>query len=176
MTAVLAGRRDATWVERGSTLMVFLALGISIGAWAAVLPALKSGLSLSNRELSFALLAVAIGAVAGTVSAGALAPRIGTGRATAGVSLALPITMTLPAFAGSLGVLVLFALLFGMANGVLDVSMNGHASDVERRWGSAIMSSFHGAFSLGGLAGAALGGLIAAGGFGPVVSWPFLPR
>ena len=40
--------------------------------------------------------------------------------------------------------------------------MNAHASTVERRWGAAIMSSFHAAFSGGGLAGAALGAALAA--------------
>ena len=39
--------------------------------------------------------------------------------------------------------------------------MNAHASDVERRWGRPIMSSFHAAFSLGGAAGAILGAWLA---------------
>jgi hypothetical protein len=38
--------------------------------------------------------------------------------------------------------------------------MNGYASGVERRWGAAIMSSFHAAWSAGGLVGAALGGAL----------------
>lgn len=168
MTSTSFDTRRATWSERGSTFTIFLALGISIGAWAAALPGLKFTLDLSDRDLSLALLAVSVGSVVATLAAGALAPRIGTGRSTTGASLALALAMALPAFAGSLWTLVALSLVFGLANGFLDVSMNGHASEVERRWGNAIMSSFHGAFSLGGLTGAVLGGAIAGAGFGPV--------
>jgi len=48
----------------------------------------------------------------------------------------------------------------GAANGLLDVTMNGYASDVERLWGAAIMSSFHAAWSAGVFIGAASGGAL----------------
>ncbi len=50
--------------------------------------------------------------------------------------------------------------LFGAANGALDVSMNAHGVLVERRLGRAVMSSLHGMWSLGGLAGAGLAALL----------------
>lgn len=165
MTSTAVGDRRATWVERGSTFAIFLALGVAVGAWAAALPGLKAGLALSDRDLSYALLAVALGSVLTTLAAGAFAPRLGTGRATTAAALALAVALSLPPLAQTLGQLVALSFVFGLANGFLDVSMNGHASEVERRWGSAIMSSFHGAFSLGGLAGATLGGVLAAAGF-----------
>ena len=46
--------------------------------------------------------------------------------------------------------------LLGACNATLDVSMNAQAVVVEQRYQRAIMSSFHGLFSLGGLVGAAL--------------------
>jgi MFS family permease len=165
-TATLS--RDASWTERGATFAVFFALGLATGAWATALPGLKTNLGLSDQGLSLALLAVSVGSVGSTLLAGAVAPRIGTGRATALAGIALAVAIALPAFAASLPMLVAFAFLFGITGGFLDVSMNGHASEVERRWGSAIMSSFHGAFSLGGLGGATLGGVIAGAGFGPL--------
>ena len=39
----------------------------------------------------------------------------------------------------------------------MDIAMNANASDIERRWGRPIMSSFHAGFSLGGAAGAVSG-------------------
>lgn len=163
----IAMPRQATWTERGATFTIFIALGVTTGAWAAALPGLQTMVALSNRQLSLALLAVSIGAVAATLVAGVWAPRLGTGRATAGASLALAGIMTLPPLVANLWQFTAVAVLFGLAFGFTDVSLNGHASEVERRWGKAIMSSFHGAFSLGGLAGAALGGLLATQGFGP---------
>jgi len=66
------------------------------------------------------------------------------------------------------GVLPLFAaaFAFGATNGVLDVSMNANASEVETARGVPTMSSIHGFFSLGGLVGAALGGVLIAAGLG----------
>jgi hypothetical protein len=59
--------------------------------------------------------------------------------------------------------LSLMAALFvlGACNSGLDVAMNAQAALVEQRYARPIMSSFHGLWSVGGLAGAALGGLIA---------------
>ncbi|MDX7954014.1 MFS transporter, partial [Lichenihabitans sp. Uapishka_5] len=159
--------RAATWTERGATAAVFLLLGAGFGAWAAALPGIKAGLGLSDREISLALLALAAASTVSTLSAGWLTPRLGTGRATAASAIAFAILSALPAWAGSLGGLVGLAALFGLANGLLDVSMNSHASDVEARWGGAIMSSFHGAFSLGGLIGALAGAALLGAGFGP---------
>ena len=167
MTGWLAPRRrTATWSERASTSAVFLSLGICTGAWAASLPILKHGLALSDREISVALLAFACGSILSTIATGLAAPWLGTGRGTLLGALAMPAALALPPLAGSLGALAGATLVAGLAMGLVDVSMNGHASAVEERWGSPVMSSFHGAFSLGGLGGAALGGMLAAAGFG----------
>jgi predicted MFS family arabinose efflux permease len=56
--------------------------------------------------------------------------------------------------------------LFGIFNGSTDVSMNAQAAAIESRYGRSIMASFHALFSFGGLAGAALGGGLAALGVG----------
>jgi hypothetical protein len=143
---------------------VFLANGLGIGAWAASIPLLKARLLLSDGALSLALVAFAAGAVLAMPVAGLAAPRLGAGRAARLAALAFAASLLLPPLAGSLAALVAAAFAVGVTNGALDVAMNAHASDVERRWGAAIMSSFHAAFSAGGLAGAVLGmGLGGAG-------------
>ena len=50
-------------------------------------------------------------------------------------------------------------LLFGALCGSTDVAMNAATVTVERRLSSAVMSSMHGFWSLGGFAGGAIGGL-----------------
>ena len=166
MTTLTERAQEATWSERRATFAMFLALGLGVGVWAAALPGLKANLSLSDRELSFALTAVAIGSFVSTVATGVIAPRFGTGRATGVSAIAVAIAFMLPAFAQNIVQLSGFALLIGLSLGALDISVNGHASDVERRWRRPIMSSFHAAFSIGGLLGSALGGLLAWGGWG----------
>ena len=46
-------------------------------------------------------------------------------------------------------------LIFGLANGAVDVSMNDQAVIVERGYGRPIMSAFHAFWSVGGAVGCA---------------------
>jgi fucose permease len=57
--------------------------------------------------------------------------------------------------------------VLGFAGGAMDVSMNAHAVAVERIAHRHLMSGFHALFSVGGMAGSALGGAIASAGIGP---------
>lgn len=155
-------RVPAPGAARLGTTIIFLVLGTGTGAWAASLPFFQSRLALSDGALSLALLAFAAGAVLSMPLAGLLAPRLGTGRATRWLALAFAAATLLPPLAGGLAALSVLALILGAAMGATDVAMNAHASHVEARRGTAIMSSFHAAFSAGGLLGAGLGAAIAA--------------
>ncbi|MGF6553242.1 MFS transporter [Paraburkholderia youngii] len=152
--------------ERIATLAVFLANGFGIGAWAVEVPRIKESLVLSDTSLGIALFCFALGAIVAMPLAGQLAPRVGSGRATALLGAAFAIALPLPAVAP--GMLTLCVVLFalGASNGALDVSMNGHASAIETRWRAPIMSSFHAAWSAGGLLGAASGAMLQKGGVG----------
>ena len=120
---------------------------------------------------------------------GLFAHRLRSGLASIVAGFAFAAAIAAIGFASSLEILSATAFLAGMTSGVMDVAMNANASDVERRWGRPIMSSFHAAFSLGGAAGALLGGWLgergtALGLFGPAllssllvaVAVPFLMR
>jgi MFS family permease len=152
--------------ERFATLAVFLANGFGIGAWAVEVPRIKAALSLSDTTLGIALFAFALGAIVAMPLAGRLAPRFGSGRATALLGVAFVVALPLPAFAPNILSLCLVLLMLGAANGALDVSMNGCASTIEAQWQSPIMSSFHAAWSAGGLLGAATGAMLQKWGVG----------
>ena len=164
MSGEAASARAAPWGERGAVTAVFLANGIGIGAWAASIPFLKARLALSDGGLGGALFAFAAGAIVAMLAASRLALLRDAARATRFSALAFAGALALPLLAASLPALTGAAFVVGAANGLMDVAMNAHASGVERRWGAAIMSSFHAAFSAGGLAGAVLGGALAAEG------------
>ncbi|SEB24974.1 MFS transporter [Paraburkholderia sartisoli] len=154
--------------ERIATLAVFLANGFGIGAWAVEVPRIKESLALGDAALGIALFAFALGAIVAMPLAGRLAPRVGSGRATALLGVAFVVALPLPALMPNLAVLCLVLLVLGAANGALDVSMNGHASSIETQWNAPIMSSFHAAWSAGGLLGAATGGMLQKAGVGVV--------
>ncbi|SDP76967.1 Fucose permease [Phyllobacterium sp. YR620] len=145
---------------RISTTIVFLVNGIGIGAWAACLPALRQSLSLTDSALSLCLLAFSGGGLVGMPVAAWLVSRLGSQYATILLGLIFPITMVLPGFAATLPVLIFTALIFGMGKGFLDVAMNTFAAALQTAWRSSIMSSFHAAFSVGGLVGSISIGLM----------------
>ncbi len=151
---------------RLSVLAVFFFNGFAIASWFVRIPAVRNDLSLSEGLLGVALLGVAVGAMASMPVAGALASRFGSRRVVGATALLLAVSLVPPALAPNLFFLVLALVLLGAANGALDVSMNAQAVAVEGRYGRPIMSSFHAAFSFGGLAGAAGGGVIASLGVG----------
>ena len=159
---------------RAGVTAIFFANGFCIGAWAVAIPEIKALFGLSNARLSIVLLAAGVGGLAAMPVAGVLPAKIGgTGRAlrisgplTALLLAALPQTHLL---SPGIGFLAACAFLFGFVNILMDVPMNAHASVVEARWGSAIMSSFHAGWSAGGLIGSAFGGLLIARGAGPTL-------
>ena len=167
MTSV-ATAHDKPLTERIATVGVFLANGFGIGAWAVEVPRIKESLSLSDTSLGIALFAFALGAIVAMPLAGQLAPRFGSGRATALLGAAFALALPLPAFAPNMAVLCIVLFALGAANGALDVSMNGHASTIETQWRAPIMSSFHAAWSAGGLLGAATGAMLQKGGVGVI--------
>jgi MFS family permease len=147
---------------------VFFTNGVVIGTWVVRIPAIKERLGLGEGLLGVVLLGAAVGALVAMPVVGALVSRFGSRRVVGVSALALTVVLPAPGLAPSLPLLVLAVVLLGAANGGLDVAMNAQAVAVERGYGRPIMSSFHAAWSFGGLGGAALGGLLASRGVGPL--------
>ena len=162
-TAPPSGLRPVA--PRLATTLAFAAHGFGYGSWVSNIPAIKAALGLSDGALGLALLAVAVGAIAAMPLSGRLSGRIGSHRLTVLSGWMMALALALIPQAGTPLLFALSLMLLGATAGVMDVSMNTHATLVERGWGAAIMSSFHAAFSLGGLAGAAMAGLLLGAGW-----------
>ena len=163
-----AGTAPYLGSARAAVLAVFFTNGVVIGTWVVRIPALKEKLDLGEGLLGVALLGAAVGALVAMPVVGALVSRFGSRRVVGLSALALSVVLLTPGLASSLPMLVLAVVLLGAANGGLDVAMNAQAVAVERGYGRSIMSSFHAAWSFGGLGGAALGGLLASRGIEPL--------
>ncbi len=148
---------------------VFFANGCGLGSWVPHIPDVKLWHGLSDAALGLALLAIAAGAVAALPVAGALVARFGSRPVTRGAALLFCTALPLPLLAPDVPTLLAALALLGVGTGSLDVAMNAHAVLIEERYGRPIMSSFHGMFSLGGLAGAALAGAAMQAGLPPVM-------
>jgi MFS family permease len=162
-----AADRRAERIRRLAVAAVFAMLGVSEGTWAARIPAIKADLHLSAGLLGLALLGPAVGCVLAMPATGAVLASVAPRRvAQAGLLLMavmLPVT-TVTTVTGSAWQLFLVLLGWGAGIGTLDVAMNTEAAAVQEQLGRRVMSGFHGAYSVGGLAGSGLGAITAATG------------
>lgn len=153
--------------QRIAGLLIFLANGFCIGTWVTRIPDFKRALALSEATLGNVLLAPALGAFVGMPMAGWLVARLGSRAVAVSAGAAFALSLFGLALARTPIELFLALTFFGVSNGVMDVSMNANAAEVELAWGRPIMSSFHALYSVGGLAGAAVGGGLAHAGVAP---------
>lgn len=147
---------------RSAVMTLFFVAGMAIGSWFPRIPEVQRELGLSHGELGLALIGPAVGALLAMPTTGWLIARSSSRLVATSAALLLCLSLTIPAIAPNAFVLFLALVGLGAANGVLDVSMNVQAVGVEKRYRRPIMSTFHGLWSLGGLAGAAGAGLAAA--------------
>lgn len=149
---------------RAAVAAIFCLNGLALANWIARIPDAKARLALSDGTLGFVLLFAAIGALIGQPITGWLVGRFGSRRVTTTLGLVFALTLALLGMASNTPQLMAALLVVGLFNGGLDVAMNAQAALVEKAYGRPIMSSFHGLWSVGGLAGATLGGAVAAQG------------
>ncbi len=133
---------------------IFASTGIFIGTWSARIPAIKSAFHLSPARLGLLLACTTIGSIAGTPAAGLLSARIGS-RLLLKISAPLAsLSYAFIALAPSVSLLVLALIVMGACNSLVQVSMNAQAVALETRYRRTILSTMHGTFSIGMMAGA----------------------
>ncbi|MFF6987262.1 MFS transporter [Streptomyces sp. NPDC010273] len=144
------------------TLTAFFALdGFIFAGWVVRIPAIKEQTGASASTLGLALLGVSAGAVITMMLTGRLCHRYGNHQVTVVCAVLLSLSVSLPPLTHSALTLGLVLLVFGAAYGGINVAFNSAAVDLVRAMRRPIMPSFHAAFSLGGMVGAGLGGLVA---------------
>ncbi|WP_190158578.1 MFS transporter [Streptomyces litmocidini] len=145
-----------------SALTLFFALdGFLFAGWVVRIPAVKQQTGASAGDLGLALLGVSAGAVITMTLTGRLCRRHGSHAVTVATAVLLSLSVALPALTRSPLALGLVLLVFGAAYGGINVAMNSAAVDLVTALRRPVMPSFHAAFSLGGMLGAGLGGLLA---------------
>ena len=135
--------------------------GFVFATWAVRIPAVKAATGASPAELGVALLGVSGGAIATMALSGMLCRRFGAVRVLLAGAVWLSLALLLPALARSAVALGLALVVFGIGYGCVNVAANTVAVDVVAALRRPVMPSFHAAWSLGGLAGAAIGGVLA---------------
>src|SRR4051812_21789877 len=140
----------------------FLLHGLIVSTWVSRIPAVQNALSLSSARLGLCLLGTAIGSVCAIPVTGWLITKFGSKRVTAWSTVGFSIALAAPAFATGSTSLFLALVLFGAMAGTNDVAINAQGVAVESAVAKPSMSRFHALFSIGGMIGASLGGLLAS--------------
>jgi MFS family permease len=131
------------------------------------LPAIQQDLNLSAAALGTALSFIWVGALTAMPLTGWLIHRAGGRNVVLLALTALSITLPPIGLAPNAAALAAAFAAFGLAAGAMGVSMNAEGVAVEQAIGKPIMASLHGLFSLGAMAGAAFGGVVAGAGISP---------
>jgi hypothetical protein len=138
---------------RAATFGAFFLNGAMIGTWVGQIPFAQERLDVSKSTIGLALLCMAAGAMIAMPLTGQILDRRSSATVTRTAALIYLPLLALPVFAPSPVLLGAVLVLFGAANGSMDVAMNAHGVAVERTLGRPIMSSLHAGWSFGGLAG-----------------------
>jgi MFS family permease len=146
---------------RAAALALYVILGLVEGIWVARIPGLKVRLHLTDGLLGLSLPVGPLGLVAVMPLAGRLADRLGSARLCRLAGLAVAVLPLALWTAGTFAVLIGVLLAFGITGGLMSVGLGAQGVRMEQACGRPLMASFYASFSLGALAGAVLGGLLA---------------
>ncbi|CAI1703301.1 MFS transporter [Serratia fonticola] len=140
--------------EQNATRLAFFIAGLAMATWAPLVPFAKTRIGIDDGSLGLLLLCIGVGSIMAMPLTGLLTGKFGCRRVILLAGIALCIDLPLLVLMDSTLGMALALLLFGAAMGMIDVAMNIQAVVVERASNRAMMSGFHGFFSVGGIAGA----------------------
>ncbi|WP_419697245.1 MFS transporter (plasmid) [Mesorhizobium muleiense] len=146
----------------------FFINGVVFAAWATNIPHVRRVYGLNSAEIGIVLLIMAAGAVLFMSLTGYLVQVFGSRRISILSALLFPAALGLVFAVPNYLAFLCSIVLFGAANGSMDVSMNHQAAMVEKYVSVPIMSLLHGFFSIGALAGSFLTFGFIGGGLHPV--------
>lgn len=156
--------RDARRLHlaRLAVYAAFFVNGFMVGHWATKIPVLVERLGISEAVLGRLIVLFGIGAVFALIGGAWMVTRIGSVAVVRWTSILLAPSLVLLTLAPSLPAAALALLWLGVFLGAMDNAMNANGIGVERALGRPVMSSFHGFWSLGGVAGGLTGGAMIA--------------
>lgn len=148
-------------------MLIFFLQPIAFGAWLPRIPDIQQKLGLGPAELALALLGMPAGILLTLPFAGRFVAWIG-GRATILYGFVVFLGLVwLPTWAPNIEALFVTLAAVGVALATLELGLNVEADAIEKRSGQLIMSTCHGFWSLGIMAGSLVGIGFAAAGVSP---------
>ncbi len=158
-TGASAGARGEPTAARWAMAAIFFVNGMIMASYFVRVPSLKVEHGLTEGQLGLLLIVMPVSALLSMQLAGNLTARVGSAWIARVTAVGLSLSMFGIGAADSVVYLVLALVVFGLIDGLLDVSMNAQAVAVERAAKRPIMNSCHAAWSIGAVIGSSFGGL-----------------
>lgn len=146
---------------RAAVTIAFLANGFVTGSFMARIPDYKHHFAISNASFGIALLCISLGVLVGLNPAGRWAARYGSSAVVTPSTIAIGIFAFAVSLAFNFYYFCAALFLIGITLATQDVAMNAHGIAIEHKDNKRYMSTFHAMFSIGGFAGAFVGGAFA---------------
>ncbi len=142
---------------RGAVAALFFANGALAANVVPRFPDLKADLGLSNTAFGSAIGAYGLGALVLGLLGGVLVRRWGSRRVAWVSTVAIAANVVLIGLAPSWLALAAVLAVAGALDSFADIGANAHGLRVERLYGRSILNSLHGVWSIGAVAGGAMG-------------------
>lgn len=147
--------------DRMAVSLLFLMNGFVFGSWALIIPEFARYLSINSADMGIMIFIMGLGALMAMPLTGAAVAQWGSSLVLRLLALSLiPALFIIAMIPANIYIAGMVVFYFGASFAGMDVAMNANAVAVEKRMRRAIMSSCHAFWSVGGLLGSVLSGVI----------------
>ncbi|MCT9819436.1 MFS transporter [Microbacterium sp. W1N] len=171
MESTLTRRQLVHW--RTAIFTIFLVCGLGFASWASRLPTVKQTLGIDDFLVGVLLFVIGAASIVGLSLANVIVARWGARRGMFATIISFGTGVLIAGlgvqFLESYAVTAIGLAFMGLGMSATDVMMNVEAAAVEQSFERTLMPLFHAFFSLGTVAGAGLGILMAAAQVG--IAW-----
>ena len=140
--------------QRVSLSVFFFLLGFGFASWASRIPSIKTNFDFNEAELGNLLLTMPISSMIGLPISGWLASRFNSRVPLFASFMVFAISLAGIGYASTLAHLVIAVAVLSFSMRIANISVNTQSLALQKLRTKKIIGSFHGLWSLGGLAGA----------------------
>jgi len=141
---------------------LYFCIGFCFSSWASRIPDIKNALGLGDAAWGTILLMIPVGQICGMAISGLIVSKVGSKKILPLAISGYVFALLLIGFAATGYSLIMSLIVFGFFGNFSNISVNTQAISLEAVYNKPIMASFHGGWSLAGLAGASIGLLMAS--------------
>ena len=145
---------------RIASAVFFFVSGFGYTTWASRIPSIQHQLHLNEAQLGAALFAIPIGLMVTMPFTGRLLSNFSSSKIMLIGAIAFNIMLGLLGYSNLYWQFIVVLFFFGSSRNLLNLSMNTESVGVQALYSKSIITTFHGIWSLAGLAGAATGYLM----------------